>query len=71
VGVLVPARGFERCDDLLPSLAKRDEAAAERFVAKALGGENHPAPRVLNTDKHAGYPPAIVQLKAEGSLLRN
>jgi transposase-like protein len=26
--------------------AKRDEAAAERFLAKALGGENHPAPRV-------------------------
>src|ERR1700675_1371989 len=25
--------------------AKRDAAAAERFLAKALGGENHPAPR--------------------------
>ena len=33
--------------------AKRDAAAAERFLAKALGGENHPAPRVINTDKHA------------------
>ena len=31
--------------------AKRDAAAAERFLAKALGGENHPAPRVINTDK--------------------
>jgi hypothetical protein len=51
--------------------AKRDEAAAERFVAKALGGENHPAPRVINTDKHAGYTPAIVQLKAEGALKEN
>jgi hypothetical protein len=29
--------------------AKRDAAAAERFLAKALGGENHPAPRVINT----------------------
>jgi len=38
--------------------AKRDAAAAERFLAKALGGENHPAPRVINTDKHAAYPPA-------------
>ena len=28
--------------------AKRDVAAAERFLAKALGGENHPAPRVIN-----------------------
>ena len=33
--------------------AKRDAAAAERFLAKALGGENHPAPRVINTDEHA------------------
>jgi transposase-like protein len=31
-----------------------------------LGGENHPPPRVINTDKHTGYPPAIAQLKAEG-----
>jgi IS6 family transposase len=41
--------------------AKRDAAAAERFLAKALGGENHPAPRVINTDEHADYPPAIVR----------
>jgi transposase-like protein len=51
--------------------AKRDAAAAERFLAKALGGANHPAPRVINTDKHAGYPPAIVQLKAEAALEEN
>jgi IS6 family transposase len=48
--------------------AKRDAAAAERFLTKALGGENHPAPRVINTDKHATYPPAIVELKADGVL---
>src|ERR1700681_3435738 len=42
--------------------AKRDAAAAERFLAKALRGENHPAPRVINTDKHAAYPPAIAEL---------
>ena len=34
--------------------AKRDAAAAERFLAKALGGANHPHPRVINTDEHAG-----------------
>ncbi len=51
--------------------AKRDEAAAERLLAKALGGENHPAPRVINTDKHAAYPPAIAQLKADGVLDEN
>src|SRR3981081_1487554 len=38
--------------------AKRDAAAAERFLAKALGGENHQAPRVINTAKHARYPTA-------------
>ena len=30
--------------------AKRDAAAAERFLTKSLGGENHSAPRVINTD---------------------
>ena len=48
--------------------AKRDAAAAERFLTKALGRENHPVPRVINTDKHAAYPPAIVELKAGGVL---
>jgi transposase, IS6 family len=45
--------------------AKRDVDAAERFLAKALGGENHPAPRVINTDKHASYPPAIAELNLD------
>ena len=37
--------------------AKRDAATAQRFLTKALGGENHPEPRVINTDKHAAaYP---------------
>src|SRR6516164_5322182 len=48
--------------------AKRNAAAAERFLNKALRGENHQAPRVINTDEHAGYPPAIVRLKAEEAL---
>jgi transposase, IS6 family len=34
----------------------------------ALGGENHPAPRVINTDKHAAYRPAFVEHKAGGVL---
>ena len=51
--------------------AKRDAAAAERLLAKALGGDNRPAPRVINTDEHAGYPPAIVRLKADGALQEN
>jgi transposase, IS6 family len=51
--------------------AKRDTAAAKRFLAKALGGGNHPHPRVINTDKEAAYPPAIVQLKDAGVLAEN
>ena len=71
VGVFIPRCGLHRATiDFLLS-AKRDAAAAERFLAKALSGANHPAPRVGNTDKHAGYPPAIVQLKAEAALERN
>jgi IS6 family transposase len=51
--------------------AKRDAEAAERFLTKALGGENHPAPRVINTDKHAAYRPAIAVLQAVGDLTDN
>src|SRR5215471_17473070 len=40
---------------------KRDAAAAERFLAKSLSGENHLAPRV-------GYRLAIARHKAEGAL---
>src|ERR1700761_8060205 len=51
--------------------AKRDAATAQRFLGKALGGESHPAPRVMNTDEYAGYPPAIVRLKSVGTLEEN
>ena len=48
--------------------AKQDAAAAKRFLAKALGRQYHPVPRVINTDGHSAYPPAIVRHKAEGAL---
>src|SRR4029077_521691 len=51
--------------------ARRDTVAAKRFLGKALGGDNRPHPRVINTDKDAAYPPAIVRLKAEGALEEN
>jgi transposase, IS6 family len=60
---------MERCLRLLS--AKGDTVAAKRFLAKALAGANHPHPRVINTDKEAAYPPAIVQLKAKGALVEN
>jgi IS6 family transposase len=45
--------------------AKRDAAAAERFLTKALG-----APRPSTPTRHAAYPPAIVELKADGTVHR-
>jgi transposase, IS6 family len=48
--------------------AKQDAEAAKRFLAKALGRQNHPMPRVIHTDGHGAYPPAIAQLKEEGAL---
>ena len=48
--------------------AKQDTPAAKRFLGKALGRQNHPVPRVINTDGHSAYPPAIARLKAEGAL---
>jgi transposase, IS6 family len=51
--------------------AKRDAAAGRRFLTKALAGENHPAPRVINTDKHAAYPPAVAGLQSAGNLADN
>src|SRR5580693_9353050 len=69
MGVLVPGRGLHRCDDRLPSLGQTRCSGGRRFLTKALGGENHPAPRVVNSDKHAAYPPAIVELKAKRSVL--
>ena len=49
--------------------AKQDAEAAKRFLAKALGRANHPAPRVIHTDGHGGaYPPAVARLKDEGVL---
>jgi hypothetical protein len=56
-----------------PKVAERHlyPASAKRFLAKALGGANHPHPRVINTDELPAYPPAIVQLKAEGAPEEN
>jgi len=48
--------------------AKQGAAAARRFLAKALGRQNHPGPRVINTDGHAAYSPAIAELKSVGTL---
>ena len=65
MGVLVPGRGLQRCDDRLPSLGQTRCSGGRALSDQSLGrGEPSRAARVINTDKHAAYPPAIVELKA-------
>src|ERR1700739_5115031 len=67
VGVFVSRGGFHRSDHRLPAFQPGATPwPPSAFRAKALGQQNHPAPRVINTDKDTAYPPAIVGLKAEG-----
>jgi transposase, IS6 family len=48
--------------------AKRDARAAKRFFRKMLKAASHSSPRVINVDKNPAYPPAVEQLKGEGTL---
>jgi transposase, IS6 family len=47
---------------------KRDARAAKRFFRKMLRAASHSSPRVINVDKNPAYPPAVEQLKEEGTL---
>jgi len=48
--------------------AKRDAAAAERFLHKTFKASHTQTPRVINVDKNPAYPPAIEDLKADEQL---
>ena len=48
--------------------AKRDARAAKRLFRKMLKAASHSSPRVINVDKNQAYPPAVEQLKEEGTL---
>lgn len=48
--------------------ATRDAEAAKRFFSKALAASHTMTPRVITVDKHAAYPKAFKELKAEGAL---
>src|SRR5229473_2375989 len=50
--------------------AKRDAAAAKRFLRKAMAACGNVVPRVMNVDKNPTYPAAVEGLKAEGALPR-
>jgi transposase, IS6 family len=47
---------------------KRDARAAKHFFRKMLEAASHSSPRVINVDKNPAYPPAVEQLKGEGTL---
>ncbi len=47
--------------------AKRDAAAAKRFLVKAIEASGNAMPRVMNVDKNPAYPAAVEALKAEGA----
>jgi transposase-like protein len=48
--------------------AKRDTAAAKRFLRKAIEASGNAMPRVMNVDKNPAYPAAVEALKAEGTI---
>ena len=45
--------------------AKRDTAAAKRFLVRAMEGSGNLMPRVVNVDKNPAYPAALEALKAD------
>lgn len=50
--------------------AKRDTAAAKRFLLRAIEAPGNPMPRVITVDKNPAYAAAIEALAAEGMLPR-
>src|ERR1700719_525867 len=50
--------------------AKRDTAAAKRFLRNAIEASGNAMPRVMNVDQNPAYPAAVEALKAEGVIPR-
>src|ERR1700686_5384391 len=50
--------------------AKRDPAAAKRFLRKAIEASGNAMPRVMNVDKNPAYAAAVDALKAEEAIPR-
>jgi IS6 family transposase len=48
--------------------AKRDTAAAKRFLRNAIDASGNGMPRVMNVDKNPAYPAAVEMLKADGLI---
>src|ERR1700692_4912889 len=50
--------------------AKRDIAAAKRFLRRAIDASGNAMPRVMNVDKNPAYPAAVEALKTDGAMPR-
>jgi transposase-like protein len=50
--------------------AKRDAAAAKRFLSKALGQPHTVNPRSITADKNPSYPKAVAEMKKDAELWR-
>jgi IS6 family transposase len=50
--------------------AKRDKAAAKRFLRNAIEASGNAIPRVTNVDRNPAYPAAVEALKADGVIPR-
>jgi transposase-like protein len=50
--------------------AKRDTAAAKRFLRRAIEASGNAMPRVINVDKNPAYPAAMEALKTERAVPR-
>ena len=50
--------------------ARRDTAAARRFLLRAIEASGNPMPRVINVDKNPAYPAAVEALKADEAIPR-
>jgi len=48
--------------------AKRDTAAAKRFLRRAIEASGNPMPRVMNVDNNPAYPAAVEALKNDGVI---
>ena len=71
VGVFIPRGGFDWGDHRLPSFGQARHPGRQALSGQSLGRCEPSHPRVINTDKEAAYPPAIVQLKAKDALVEN
>jgi transposase, IS6 family len=49
---------------------RRDAAAAQRFIRRALQNEGNSMRRVINVDKNPAYPRALKELKRDGAISR-